>query len=61
MLNPAVLTRAAENDPVFIVEGEIDALSIIEAGGEAVAIGSTSNTHKLLEYIEEHGTKATLC
>lgn len=60
LFNPAVLTRAAENDPVFIVEGEIDALSIIEAGGEAVAIGSTSNTHKLLEYIEEHGTKATL-
>ena len=25
--------------PVFIVEGEIDALSIIEAGGEAVALG----------------------
>lgn len=60
LFNPAVLTRAAENNPVFIVEGEIDALSIIEAGGEAVAIGSTSNTHKLLEYIEEHGTKATL-
>lgn len=60
LFNPAALTRAAGNDPVFIVEGEIDALSIIEAGGEAVAIGSTSNTHKLLEYIEEHGTKATL-
>lgn len=29
--------------PVFITEGEIDALSIIEAGGEAVALGSTSN------------------
>lgn len=60
LFNPAALTRAAENAPVFIVEGEIDALSIIEAGGEAVATGSTSNTHKLLEYIEEHGTKATL-
>lgn len=60
LFNPAALTRAAGNAPVFIVEGEIDALSIIEAGGEAVATGSTSNTHKLLEYIEEHGTKATL-
>lgn len=60
LFNPAALTRAAENAPVFIVEGEIDALSIIEAGGEAVATGSTSNTRKLLEYIEEHGTKATL-
>ena len=60
LFNPVALTRAAENTPVFVVEGEIDALSIIEAGGEAVALGSTSNTHKLLEYIEEHGTKATL-
>ena len=60
LFNPAALTRAGVNAPVFIVEGEIDALSIIEAGGEAVATGSTSNTHKLLEYIEEHGTKATL-
>ena len=35
--------------PVYIVEGEIDALSIIEAGGEAVAIGSTANTRRFLE------------
>lgn len=35
--------------PVYIVEGEIDALSIIEAGGEAVAIGSTSNTDRFLK------------
>ena len=26
--------------PIFIVEGELDALSLIEAGGEAVALGS---------------------
>lgn len=34
-------------EPVFIVEGEFDAMSIIEAGGRAVALGSTSN-YKLL-------------
>lgn len=34
--------------PIFIVEGEIDALSIIEVGGEAIAIGSTSNKRALL-------------
>lgn len=28
--------------PIFVVEGELDALSIIEAGGAAVAIGSTA-------------------
>jgi len=38
--------------PVFVVEGEIDALSIIEAGGEAVGLGSTSNTGKLMQALE---------
>lgn len=40
--------------PVFVVEGEIDALSIIEAGGEAVGLGSTSNKVKLLSYLREN-------
>lgn len=31
--------------PIFIVEGEIDALSIIEAGGDAVGLGSTANVN----------------
>jgi len=31
--------------PIFITEGEIDALSIIEVGGEAVGLGSTSNVN----------------
>lgn len=39
--------------PVFVVEGEIDALSIIDAGGEAVALGSTSMTDKFLEKLNE--------
>lgn len=34
--------------PVFIVEGEIDALSVIEAGGQAVALGSASNQKDLI-------------
>lgn len=29
--------------PIFITEGEIDALSIIEVGGEAIGLGSTAN------------------
>lgn len=33
--------------PVFICEGELDALSIIEVGGEAVGLGSTANVHML--------------
>lgn len=39
--------------PVFIVEGELDALSIIEAGGQAVGLGSTSNYKKLLDQLEK--------
>ncbi|NCD12084.1 MAG: DNA primase [Epsilonproteobacteria bacterium] len=37
--------------PVFITEGEIDALSIIEAGGEALALGSVANIKKLLTFL----------
>ena len=39
--------------PVFITEGEIDALSIIDAGGEALALGSTANKDKLLTLLKE--------
>ena len=46
--------QAIENtdSPVFIVEGEIDALSIIEAGGQAVALGSTAYTQMFLDGIK---------
>lgn len=38
--------------PVFIVEGEIDALSIIEVGGEAIALGSVANKNTLITMLE---------
>ena len=37
---------------VFIVEGEIDALSIIDLGFDAIALGSVSNTRLLLQEIK---------
>jgi len=40
--------------PVFIVEGEIDALSIIELGYQAIGLGSVYNYKKLLEYVKEN-------
>lgn len=46
---PFNLSAIYEAEAVHIVEGEIDALSVIEAGGQAIALGSTSNTGKLLE------------
>lgn len=41
------------NEPIFIVEGELDALSIIEAGGIAVALSSTANYNQLLDEVEK--------
>ena len=38
--------------PIFVVEGELDALSIIEAGGEAIGLGSTSNYAQLVSLIK---------
>lgn len=49
-----------QESPVFITEGEIDALSIIEAGKEAVGLGSASNLKKLLEKLKEKSTSNTL-
>ena len=50
LFNTGALQAAAK--PVFIVEGEIDALSIAEAGGEAVALGSASNWAALVKLLE---------
>lgn len=46
--------------PVFIVEGEIDALSILEVGIEACGLGSTTYTRKLIELLKDKPTEATL-
>lgn len=48
------------NRPVFVVEAAIDALSIAEAGGVAVALNSASNTRLLLEAIEARPTRKRL-
>lgn len=37
--------------PIYIVEGEIDAMSIEEVGGHAIALGGVSNINKLLEIL----------
>ena len=38
--------------PVFLVEGEFDALSIYTVGGEAVALGSTANAGAFVRLVE---------
>ena len=44
--------NALNNDVVFVVEGEFDALSIEEVGGNALALGSTSNYRQLLNVLK---------
>lgn len=50
IFNRKALAEATK--PIFIVEGELDALSIIEAGGEAIALGSVVNWRALLELLK---------
>lgn len=50
----------AQREPVFVVEGEFDALSILDAGGEAVALCSITNAGKLIDFMKEHGVNARL-
>jgi len=37
--------------PIFVVEGEIDALSIMSVGGEAVALGSVGNIDRFVDMV----------
>ena len=39
--------------PVYIVEGEIDAMSIEDVGGTAAALCSTNNVDKLIALLRE--------
>ena len=50
----------ADDRPVFITEGEIDAISVIEAGGLATALGSTNNWKSLVDLLREKRTNNTL-
>ena len=39
---------------IFVVESEIDALSIVQSGFNAVALGGVGNTNKLIEAVNKH-------
>ena len=46
--------------PTIIVEGEIDALSIVDVGGSAIGLGSVSNVGKLIDYLADHKPEQAL-
>ena len=51
----------ADGRPVFIVEGQIDALSVIEAGGLAVGLGGTSHQKPILEAVAARPVSVPVC
>lgn len=58
IFNLDALQRATS--PVFITEGEIDALSFLEVGYKAVGLGSVNMIDKLVSFLSANPTKATL-
>lgn len=44
--------RGREEQKIFVVEGALDALSIIEVGAEAIALNSTANAAALIKTLE---------
>ncbi|NQK94452.1 DNA primase [Streptococcus suis] len=48
------------NQPIFVVEGEIDALSVMEVGAIAVGLGSTSNIQKFIDLVSDCELKCPL-
>lgn len=59
LFNAQALTVETDK-PLFIVESAIDALSILEVGGDAVALNSTSNANKLIERLKNLDIKRPL-
>ena len=60
--SPIFNVEALSGDqPVFVTEGEIDALSIIDAGGSALALGSASNVKRFLNYFDTHPELCSRC
>lgn len=52
IFNVEVLKTSQQN--VVVVEGEFDALSVIEAGNDAIALGSTTNVDRFLSWLKEN-------
>ena len=52
LFNPSRVFEKGATSPIVITEGELDAISIIEVGGVAVGLGSTSNTGLLIEAVK---------
>ncbi len=63
MFNTSVLYENTKNSPVFVTEGEFDALSFYEADADAMALGSTVNSKAFLSMVnsKKPSRKIILC
>lgn len=50
----------SSTEPLFVAEGAFDALSIIQAGGEAIATNSTSNIDYLLKLMQQRSPQRSI-
>lgn len=50
IFNLSALQTAAS--PIYVTEGELDALSVIDVGGQAIALGSISMINKFLAFVK---------
>lgn len=61
---PGIFNLAAiwgdSTETVFVTEGAFDAISIREAGADAIALNSTSNAAELIKQLEAEPTRSTL-
>lgn len=61
---PGIFNLAAiwadSTEAVFVTEGAFDAMSIREAGADAIALNSTSNAAELIKRLEAEPTRSTL-
>jgi replicative DNA helicase len=55
-----VKSYKAATQPIFIVEGELDALSIIQAGGVALSIGGTEGAKEFVSLLKIQPPKQRL-
>ncbi|CCK82919.1 DnaB-like helicase C-terminal domain protein [Lactobacillus equicursoris 66c] len=49
-----------QSEPVFVCEGQLNAISIEQAGGHAIALGGTSGTANLMRYLQKNNCEAPL-
>lgn len=55
----ALKDLSSDDKPVYIVEGELDALSVIQMGYQAIGLGGKENTRKLYSFLQENKTQAS--